>query len=89
MEKEEDRLYSILKRNKNGLLSLNNNIIVEIITIEVEMEQYLKQTCQKNIARISEAQVDKRRSKVTGLEECSSQGDEQGASNGRRYPEAK
>ena len=36
------------------------------------------------IARIPEAQVDKRRPKVAGLERCSSHGSEQGASNGRR-----
>ena len=33
-------------------------------------------------ARIPEAQVDKRRPKVTGLEGCSSQGDEWEASSG-------
>ena len=43
MKKKKDRLYSILKRNKDNLLNLNSNIIVVTITIEVEIKQYLRQ----------------------------------------------
>ena len=38
MGKEKDRLYSILKKNKNNLLTPNNNIIAEIVIIEIKIE---------------------------------------------------
>ena len=37
IEEKENRSHSILKKNKDNLLSPNNNIIVEIFTIEAEI----------------------------------------------------
>ena len=48
IEKKKDKSYGILKKNKDNLLSLNSNIIIETIIIEAETEQYLKQIYQKN-----------------------------------------
>ena len=38
INEKKNKLYNILKRNKDDLLSLNSNIIVIIIIIEVETE---------------------------------------------------
>ena len=38
MEEKKNKLYSILKKNKDDLLSPISNIIVAIITIKVEIE---------------------------------------------------
>ena len=38
MEEEKNKLYNILKKNEDDLLSLNSNMIAETIIIEVEME---------------------------------------------------
>ena len=38
IEEKKDKSHNILKKNKNNLLNLNNNIIVKIIIIKVEIE---------------------------------------------------
>ena len=48
MEEEKDKLYSILKETKDGLLSPNGSIIVVTIIIKIKTKHYLKQICQKN-----------------------------------------
>ena len=42
IEEKKDKLYSILKENKDNLLSPNSNIIVKTFIIKTEIEQYLK-----------------------------------------------
>ena len=42
MEEKKDKLHSILKKNKNNLLSPNGSIIIVIFTIKSEIKQYLK-----------------------------------------------
>ena len=42
IKEKKDRLYNILKKNKDSLLSLNSNIIVIMIIIKVDMKQRLK-----------------------------------------------
>ena len=48
MDGHEDRSHSILRQNKDDSLSPNSSMLVTTITIESEVEQRLKKTCQKN-----------------------------------------
>ena len=48
INREKNRLYSILWKNKDDLLSLNISILALIVIIKREMEQSLKRVYQKN-----------------------------------------
>ena len=48
MNEYKDYSHSILRQNEDNLLSLNNNILIIIVTIKNKIEQCLKKIYQKN-----------------------------------------